>query len=78
MIDKEQIIIECLNKEYDGIISKDMKLIEDLGLNSLQLITILFDLEEKGLSFKRGFYKCIDTVNDLINNTEVNDEHNNE
>ena len=71
MIEKELVVIECLSKIVSVKIEKDMKLIDDLGLNSLQLISVMFNIEKKGLFFKKEFYNSIETVEDLINNLEV-------
>jgi acyl carrier protein len=72
-MDKKEIIYEVVNKykNTDIEINDDLKLKEDLGINSIEGLKIMLDLEEKGLSFVGGNIGSINTISDLINVLKV-------
>ena len=67
IIDKLQNILHRYIEDKDLIISEDMVLLSDLGLNSLELVEMVCEVEEEfGVVISDRAISKIKTVQDLI------------
>ena len=68
-MNKKEILYELINKYKNNDIEENdnLKLKEDLGINSIEGLKIMMELENKGLSFIDGKIGFINTVSDFIN-----------
>ena len=68
-----EIVIEEIKKVVgdDVIINDDSLLVDDLGINSFRAITILMNLDKKGIVFKNEDIPWLNTFSDLMNALKV-------
>ena len=59
-------IVDFLNDKPDGLVPES-RLVEDLGLDSTEMVDIFVDLEKKlGICLKDVKFANLNTINDLI------------